>query len=54
MWNYDVHLRVKEHNKEVRPEAMPTYISIKIHLKLSPSSNDTIPKLSSVAADIIK
>jgi hypothetical protein len=54
MWNYAVQRRVREHNKEVTPEAMPNYISITIHLKLSPSSKDTIPRFSSVAADIIK
>jgi hypothetical protein len=54
MWTYAVQRRVKEHNKEVTPEAMPTYLSITIHLKLSPSSKDTIPRFSSVAADIIK
>jgi hypothetical protein len=54
MWTYAVQRRVKEHNKEVTPEAMPNYLSIKIHLKLSPSSKDTIPRFSSVAADIIK
>jgi hypothetical protein len=54
MWNYYVHHQVQEHNKEIAPEAMPNYLSITIHLKLSPSSKDTIPSLSSVAADIIK
>jgi hypothetical protein len=54
MWTYAVQRRVKEHNKEVTPEAMPNYLSITIHLKLSPSSKDTIPRFSSVAADIIK
>jgi hypothetical protein len=49
MWNYYV-----QHNKEITPEAMPNYISITIHLKLSPSSKETIPRFSSVAADIIK
>jgi hypothetical protein len=51
MWNYYVQRQVQEHNKEITAEAMPTYISIKIHLKLSPY---TIPRFSSVAADIIK
>jgi hypothetical protein len=54
MWTYAVHRRVKEHTKEVTPEATPNYLSITIHLKLSPSSKDTIPRFSSVAADIIK
>jgi hypothetical protein len=54
MWTYAVQRRVKEHNKEVTPEAIPNYISITIHLKLSPSSKDTIQRFSSVAADIIK
>jgi hypothetical protein len=54
MWTYAVQRRVKEHNKEVMPEAMPNYLSITIHLKLSPNSNDTIPRFSSVAVDIIK
>jgi hypothetical protein len=54
MWTYAVQRRVKEHNKEVTPEAMPNYISIKIQLKLSPSSKDTIQRFSLVAADIIK
>jgi hypothetical protein len=43
--------RVTKHNQEVTPEAMSNYRSITIHL---PSSKDTIPSLSSVAADIIK
>jgi hypothetical protein len=54
MWNYAVQRRVQEHNKEITPEAMPNYLSITIHLKLSPSSKETIPRFSSVAADIIK
>jgi hypothetical protein len=54
MWNYAVQRRVQEHNKEITPEAMPNYLSIIIHLKLSPSSKETIPKFSLVAADIIK
>jgi hypothetical protein len=54
MWTYTGQRRVKEHNKEVTPEAMPNYLSITIHLRLSPSSKDTIPSFSSVAADIIK
>jgi hypothetical protein len=45
MWTFAGQRRVKEQNKEVTPEAMPTYLSIKIHLKLSPSSKDTIPRL---------
>jgi hypothetical protein len=52
MWTYAGQRRVKEHNQEVMPEAMSNYRSITIHL--SPSSKDTIPSLSSVAADIIK
>jgi hypothetical protein len=51
-WTYAGQRRVKEHNKEVAPEAMPNYLSITIHL--SPSSKDTIPSFSLVAADIIK
>jgi hypothetical protein len=54
MWNYAVQCQVQEHNKEITPEAMPNYLSITIHLKLSPSSKETIPRFSSVAADIIK
>jgi hypothetical protein len=54
MWNYAVQRRVKEHNKEITPEAIPNYLSITIHLKSSPSSKDTIPRFSLVAADIIK
>jgi hypothetical protein len=54
MWTYAGQRRVKEHNKEVTPEAMPNYLSITIHLKLSPSSKDTIPRFSSFAVDIIK
>jgi hypothetical protein len=54
MWSYDVQLRVQEHNKEITPEAMPNYISITIHLKLSPRRKETIPRFSLVAADIIK
>jgi hypothetical protein len=54
MWTYAGHRREKEHNKEVTPEAMPNYLSITIHLRLSPSSKDKIPSFSSVAADIIK
>jgi hypothetical protein len=54
MWNYAVQRRVQQHNKEITPEAMPNYLSITIHLKLSPSSRATIPRFSSVAADIIK
>jgi hypothetical protein len=54
MWNYAVQRRVQEHNKEITPEAMPNYLSITINLKLSPSSKETIPRFSSVAADIIK
>jgi hypothetical protein len=52
MWTYAGQRRVKGHNQEVTPEAMSNYRSITIHL--SPSSKDTIPSLSSVAADIIK
>jgi hypothetical protein len=51
MWTYAGKRLVKEHNQEVTPEAMSNYRSITIHL---PSSKDTIPSLSSVAADIIK
>jgi hypothetical protein len=51
-WTSSGQRRVKEHNKEVTPEAMSNYLSITIHL--SPSSKDTIPSFSSVAADIIK
>jgi hypothetical protein len=51
MRTYDGQRRVKEHNQEVTPEAMSNYRSITIHL---PRSKDTIPSLSSVAADIIK
>jgi hypothetical protein len=54
MWNYYVQRQVQEHNKEITPEAMPNYLSITIHLKLSPSSKETIPRFSSVAANIIK
>jgi hypothetical protein len=54
MWTYAVQHRVTEHNKEVTPEAMPNYLTITINLKLSPSSKDTIPRFSLVAADIIK
>jgi hypothetical protein len=43
--------RVTEHNQEATPEAMFNYRSITSHL---PSSKDTIPSLSSAAADIIK
>jgi hypothetical protein len=52
MWTYSGQRQVNENNKEVTPEAMPDYLSIKIHL--SPSSKDTIPNFSSVAADITK
>jgi hypothetical protein len=51
MRTYAGQRRVKEHNQEVTPEDMSNYRSITIHL---PSSKDTIPSLSSVAADIIK
>jgi hypothetical protein len=54
MWNYYVQCQVQEHTKELTPEAMPNYLSITIHLNFSPSSKDTIPRFSSVAADIIK
>jgi hypothetical protein len=54
MWNYHVKCQVQEHNKEITPEAMPNYLSITIHLNLPPSSKYTIPRFSSVAADIIK
>jgi hypothetical protein len=54
MWNYAVQRRVQEHNKEITPEAMPNYLSITIHLKSSPSSKETIPRFSLLAADIIK
>jgi hypothetical protein len=53
MWTYAGQRRVKEHNKDVTPEAMPNYLSIRIHLRLSPSSKDTIPSFSSITADII-
>jgi hypothetical protein len=53
-WTYAGQRRVKEHNNEVAPEAMPNYLSIIIRLRLSPSSKYTIPSFSSVAADIIK
>jgi hypothetical protein len=52
MWTYAGQRRVIEHNQEVTPEAMSNYRSITIHV--SPSSKDTIPSLSSVAANIIK
>jgi hypothetical protein len=52
MWTYAGQRRVKEQNQEVTPEAMFNYLSITIHL--SPSTKDTIPSFSSVAADIIK
>jgi hypothetical protein len=51
MRTYAGQRRVTEHNQEVTPEAMSNYRSITIHL---PSSKDTIPSLSSVAANIIK
>jgi hypothetical protein len=51
MRTYAGQRRSKEHNQKVTPEAMPNYRSITIYL---PSSKDTIPSLSSVAADIIK
>jgi hypothetical protein len=54
MWNYYVQRQVQEHNKEIRLEAMPNYLSITINLKLSPSSKDTLPRFSSTASDIIK
>jgi hypothetical protein len=54
MWNYSVQRQVQEHNKEITPEAMPTYLSITIHLIFSPSSKETIPRFSSVEANIIK
>jgi hypothetical protein len=54
MWNFSVQRQVQEHNKEIRPEAMPSFFSIAIHLKCSPSSKETIPRFSSVEADIIK
>jgi hypothetical protein len=54
MWNYYVKCQVQEHTKEIRPEAMPNCLSIKIHLTLPPSSKETNPRFSSVAADIIK
>jgi hypothetical protein len=54
MWTYAVQRRVQEHIKEMTPEALPNYLSITIHLNLSPISKDTIPRFSSVAADIIK
>jgi hypothetical protein len=54
MWNYYVQRQVQEHNKEITPEDMPNYLSITIHLNLSPSSKETIPRFSLVAADIIK
>jgi hypothetical protein len=43
--------RVTAHNQEATPEAMLNYRSITSHL---PCSKDTIPSLSSAAADIIK
>jgi hypothetical protein len=52
IWTYAGQRQVKDDNKEVTPEAMPNYLSITIHL--SPSSKDTMPSFSSVAADIIK
>jgi hypothetical protein len=54
MWNYSVQRQVQEHNKEITPEAMPNYLSITIHLIFQPSSKATIPRSSSVEADIIK
>jgi hypothetical protein len=54
MWNYYVQRQVQEHNKEITPEAIPNCLSITIHLNLSPSSKETTPRFSSVAADIIK
>jgi hypothetical protein len=54
IWNYYVQRQVQEYNKEITPEAMPNYILITIHLNLSSSSKETIPRFSSVAADIIK
>jgi hypothetical protein len=54
MWNYYVKCQVQEHTKEITPEAMPNYLSITIHLNLSPGSKEIIPRYSSVAANIIK
>jgi hypothetical protein len=51
MWTYAGQRRVKEHNQEVTPDDMSNYRSITIHL---PSSKDTNPSISSVAANIIK
>jgi hypothetical protein len=51
MRTYAGQRRVTEHSQEETLEAMSNYRSITIHL---PSSKDTIPSLSSVAADIIK
>jgi hypothetical protein len=53
-WNYSVQRQVQEHNKEITLEAMPNYLSITIHLIFSPRSKETIPRLSSVVANIIK
>jgi hypothetical protein len=54
MWNYYVKFQVQKHTKEITLEAMPNYLSITIHLNLSPSSKETNQRFSSVAADIIK
>jgi hypothetical protein len=54
MWNHYVKCQVQEHTKEITPEAMPNYLSMTIHLNLPPSSKETIPRFSLVAADIIK
>jgi hypothetical protein len=50
MRTYAGQRRVTDHNQEATPEAMFNYRSITIHL---PSSKDTIPILSLVAAGII-
>jgi hypothetical protein len=52
MWTFAGQRRVKKHNKEATPEAMPNYLSIIIHL--SRSTKDTISSFSPVAAVIIK
>jgi hypothetical protein len=54
MWTCAVQRQVQEHNKEITPEAIPNYLSLTMHLKLSPSITYIIPRFSSVAADIIK
>jgi hypothetical protein len=54
MWNYYENCQVQEKTNKKRPEAMPNFLLITIHLDLPSIITKKSPRYSSVAADIIK